>query len=153
MKYWIAAPILVIGLSTLPARAGSTLVQTPGSNIAVTECNPHRHTVAQAHPWVDPYGVVHSASDFPYFDAFLGITYRNEAKVEATEVDFGLVARGSLIAVTRDVGRFSPGVVIDHEFVVSREIFPIGTEFPECAVLQVKYADGTQWRNPTPPEP
>jgi len=57
------------------------------------------------------------------------------------------------VAVAKDVGKFSPGVTIDHEFAISREVFPLGTQFPYCAVLYVRYADGTAWRNPSPPEP
>jgi hypothetical protein len=135
------------------ASAQPPLQQTAGSKIDVTQCYPHRHTAGQAHPWIDPYGVMRSPDDFPYYDGFLAISYKNEASVAATEVDFGLVARGSLIAVAKDAGTFSPDVMIDHEFVVSREIFPIGTAFPYCSVLRVKYADGSTWHNPNPPEP
>jgi len=134
-----------------PVVASAELRQTPGSNILVTTCDPHRHTAAEAHPWIDPYGVWHYHGAFPYYDAFLAITFKNQAAVNVTEIDFGLVSRGWLIAVAKDVGTFSPGVAIDHEFVVSPEIFPIGTTAPYCAVLRVKYADGTIWVNPTPP--
>ncbi len=128
--------------------------QTPGSRVDVLTCAPHRHVSTQYHPWIDPYGGWHtSRSQFPYWDAFLAISYRNRAAVAATEVDFGLVARGSLIAVAKDVGSFTKDALIDHEFVVSREIFPIGTTYPYCAVMRVKYADGTEWHNPSPPEP
>jgi len=135
--------------NSMPAQA--QLRQTPGSQITVTECNPHRHTAAQAHPWIDPYGIWHSTG-FPYYEGFLAITYTNNAQVAAKEVDFGLVVRHTLIAVTTDVGTFSPGAQIAHEFEVSPEIFPIGTSFPYCAVLRVKYSDGTEWHNPRPPQ-
>lgn len=127
-------------------------LQTPGSKITVLTCNPHRHGPADAHPWVDPYGRWHPVpGDFPNDEGFLAIDYQNNAKLPAKEVDFGLVARHSLIAVANDVGSFSPGVKISHEFVISREVFPIGTTFPYCAVLRVKYSDGSEWRNPNPP--
>lgn len=131
-----------------------TLKQTPGSQISVSQCNPHQHTAGTSHPWIDPYGVWHpaTAGSFPYTEGFLGITYVNNAPKAAKEVVFGLVSRGSLIAIANDIGTFSPGVTIDHEFDVSPEIFPIGTSFPYCAVLRVKYADGTEWYNPKPPE-
>jgi hypothetical protein len=146
----IAAAIAALPIVT-PAQ---DLQQTPGSNIVVTWCHPHIHTAAQRHPWIDVWGHWHPGPGFPYWDAFLGISYRNTAKVAATEVDFGLVARGYLIAVARDVGTFSPGVLIDaHEFQIARDAFPIGTAFPYCAVMRVKYADGTVWENPHPPMP
>lgn len=136
----------------LQSSAAATPKQTPGSQIYVISCRPHVHTAAEAHPWIDPYGTLHARPNpFPYFDAFLAISYQNQAPADATEVDFGLVARGWLVAVARDVGTFSHGTTIDHEFVISREVFPLGTAFPSCAVLRVKYADGTEWVNPSPP--
>jgi len=147
-----AASLAFVAL--LPLAATAQALQTPGSNIVVTSCDPHVHTAAEAHPWIDPYGGWHyGAGAFPSWDAFLAISYQNKAAVAATEVDFGLVARGSLIALAKDVGSFAPNVTIDHEFVVSREIFPIGTALPYCAVLRVKYSDGTEWQNPSPPQP
>jgi hypothetical protein len=90
---------------------------------------------------------------FPSWDAFLGVSYTNQASIAATEVDFGLVARGTLVAVAKDVGSFAPDAQINHEFVVSREIFPLHTAAPYCAVLRVKYADGSVWHNAHAPEP
>jgi hypothetical protein len=130
-----------------------TQKQTPGSKIFVTECNPHRHNPTQAHPWTDPYGVSHTQGNFPSWDAFLTISYQNQSPVTATEVAFGLVNRGSLVAVAKDIGEFSTDVSIDHEFVVSSEIFPLGNNPPYCVVLWVKYVDGSVWVNPHPPEP
>ncbi len=137
----------------VPVPAGAQIVQTPGSKILVMECNPHRHAASQSHPWIDPYGYWHNnPAYFPSWDAFLAIVYKNQSSLVATEVDFGLVARGSLVAVTKDVGKFSPDVTIDHEFVVSREVFPLDG-VPYCAVLRVKYSDGSTWQNPIPPLP
>lgn len=149
-----AASVLgaMCALAAMPALAQEPQ-QTSGSQISVTQCYPHRHRVGTAHPWIDPYGAYHNTVNFPYAVGFLGVTYVNDARKTAKEVDFGLVSRGSLIAVTKDVGRFSPGVKIDHEFSVDPEIFPIGTAFPYCAVLRVEYADGSVWNNPHPPAP
>ena len=153
----------VLGVTALTAMlaagavvAGAqTLKQTPGSQISVTECNPHRHQPGSrtSHPWIDPYGVLHSnVNSFPDAEGFLAISYANQSSKQATEVDFGLVARGSLIAVVNDSGTFSPNVSIVHEFSISPEIFPIGMSVPYCAVMRVKYADGTEWHNPNPPQ-
>ena len=129
------------------------LKQTPGSNVTVTQCSAHQHATGYpGHPWIDPYGVYHSAEHFPVAIGYLAITYRNDKGVPAKEIDFGLVARNSLIAVAKDAGTFAPGVSIAHEFSVDPEIFPIGTQFPYCAVMRVKYADGSEWRNPNPPD-
>ena len=152
--FTLAALAIALAASTGASYAQS-LKQTPGSQISVTQCYPHRHQpgVGAPHPWIDPYGILHSnVNTFPYAEGFLAITYANQAAKPATEVDFGLVARGSLIAVVNDAGTFSPNVAIAHEFSVSPEIFPIGTSLPYCAVMRVKYADGTEWRNPSPPQ-
>jgi hypothetical protein len=136
----------------IPASA-QELEQTPGSNITVAQCFPHRHNVGTpGHPWIDPYGMYHSSASFPYAEGFLAVSYTNDSRVIAKEVDFGLVSRNSLIAIAKDAGTFSPGVRIDHEFSLDPEVFPIGTAFPYCAVLRVKYADGTEWHNPSPPQ-
>ena len=125
--------------------------QTPGSHIIVLSCYPHQHGSGVTHPWIDPYGRAHYPGVFPRDEGFLGINYQNDAKVVASEIDFGLVVRGSLVALATDLGTFSPGIEIRHEFVISREVFPIGTAFPYCAVLRVKYNDGSEWHNPNPP--
>ncbi len=143
---------LAAALSLTAASADEPEVrQTPGSRITILDCNPHQHGPGISHPWIDPYGTSHSPSNFPNDEGFLGIDYQNYASVAATEIDFGLVARDSLVATAKDIGTFSPGVEIKHEFVISREVFPIGTTFPYCAVLRVKYSDGSEWRNPNPP--
>lgn len=137
--------------SPIPALA---LQQTPGSNIEITFCYPHLHVQSEAHRWIDIWGRRHTGLVFPYWDAFLAISFRNLASTPATEVDFGLVARGNLIAIAKDVGRFSTGALIKgDEFSVSRDIFPMGNAVPYCAVLRVIYANGTIWKNPDPPEP
>jgi hypothetical protein len=123
----------------------------PGSHITILKCYPHQHGPGASHPWIDPYGHQHSSGVFPSDEGFLGIDYQNGAKTPAAEIDFGLVARDSLVATAKDIGTFSPGIPIDHEFIISREVFPLGTAFPYCAVLRVKYRDGSEWRNPNPP--
>lgn len=139
-----AALVLAFGVASAQG-----VRQTPGSNIAVTQCSPHRHDVSYpGHPWIDPYGIYHGPMHFPTYEGYLAITYTNKAAVAATEVDFGLVARRSMIAIVKDVGTFSPAISIDHEFSLDPQVFPIGTALPFCEVLRVKYANGTVWNNP-----
>jgi len=142
-----------IAVALAVSAAAQTLRQTAGSNITVAQCNPHQHAVTSpGHPWIDPYGEYHGAAPFPYTEGFLEVAYTNDASKTAKEVDFGLVSRGALIALAKDVGSFASGVRIDHEFSVDPEIFPIGTALPYCAVMRVKYDDGTEWVNPAPPQ-
>jgi len=148
------ALILAVAISSLMPCAANAQgqKQTNGSNISVMRCEPHQHPTSFAgHPWIDPYGTYHTAANFPYIEGFLGVQYSNDAPVAATEVEFGLVSRDWLVAVVRDVGSFARGATIDHEFSLDPQIFPIGTALPYCAVLYVKYADGTVWFNPSPP--
>ena len=154
MRAWTSSIVCaaVVLAATCVSESSAMTRQTPDSHILVSSCTAHRHyTMAQAHPWIDPYGILRSSSTFRLSDGFLAVDYTNEAPIAATEVDFGLVARGSLVAAAKDVGSFSPGILIQHEFVVSPEIFPLRTTYPACIVLRVKYTDGTIWYNPEPP--
>lgn len=153
MKRYGTLLLVAAWLFAVPASA-QDLRQTRGSNITVEQCNPHRHSAGSpGHTWIDPYGNLHGRGNFPYTVGFLAVEYTNDARKTAREIDFGLVSRGSLIALAKDVGTFSRGVRINHEFSLDPEVFPIGTAFPFCAVMRVKYADGTEWRNPAPPQP
>jgi len=104
--------------------------------------------------WVDPYGfryyqprLVAPAATAPT----LGINYVNTASQTAKAIDFGLVARGHLIAEVRDVGTFTTGAPIQHEFGLSRNVFPIGTALPRCVPLLVEFQNGSVWKNPNRP--
>jgi len=145
----IAASVVLAPIAGTAAQP--EMRQTPGSNITIYACDPHVHVQGVSHPWVDPYGTLHQPTHFPNDEGFLTIDYLNDAKKTATEVDFGLVIRDSLVATATDKGTFSSGIKIQHEFVISREVFPIGTSEPYCPVLRVKYSDGSEWRNPIPP--
>lgn len=143
--------LAALAFAAAAAPASAQARQTPGSPVTIETCYPHRHTTGQRHGWIDPYGNHRDSTLFRLQDGFLAIDYRNDGRVAATEIDFGLVARRTLVAVAKDAGTFSPGVTIRHEFVISQEVFPLGTQFPYCAVLRVKFADGSSWRNPNPP--
>jgi hypothetical protein len=100
--------------------------------------------------WVDPYR--HSYYQPPVSaTGTLYIDYVNNTPHEIKTIDFGLVARGQLVAEVRDVGKFSPGVEIKHSFGISPNVFPIATGLPACVPTRITYADGTQWLNPKLP--
>ena len=153
MNRTLATVVLSAAVATGYAGVGAQEPeQTPGSQILVSDCYPHGHAPGTAHPWIDPYGVMHSAADFPYGQRFLAISFENTAQKVAKEIDFGLVAHGELVAVANDIGTFAPGKPVRNEFTISPQIFPIRSEFPYCAVLRVKYVDGTEWRIPFAPQ-
>jgi hypothetical protein len=81
--------------------------------------------------------------------AGIGIEFVNESKVTATLVNFAVDSNGDQFVI-RDVGKFSPGVSIKHQyrngqgqsFVLPAFIAPK----IKCHVASVEFADGTVWR-------
>ncbi len=146
---YVVAAILVAALNAFPAHADDK--QTAGSGIHVQTCSAEKGRPAHTETYTDSDGKVRTR----YVDAedsYLTIHYRNTSAAVAKEVDFGLVARNELVEKVKDVGTFSPDVLIEHKFKVSRDIFPLRTALPYCAVLRVRYDNGQVWRNPDPPK-
>jgi hypothetical protein len=141
-----AIAILVCNVSLVQADEK----QTPGSSIHVQTCSAKKGRPAYTETYTDSDGKVRTRH-VDEEDSYLKVYYRNTAAVVAREVDFGLVARDELVAKVKDVGTFSPGILIEHKFKVSRDIFPLRTALPYCAVLRVRYDDGHVWNNPNPP--
>lgn len=138
-----------LALLAVPAFA---VQHTPGSHVAVQTCMPHKGKHMHTQTFFGPYGR-------PYTRTVAGrastleIDYKNMASQAAKEIDFGLVARKSLVAQVKDSGTFSPNILIQHEFDIPHSVFPLGTALPQCAILKVVYADGSVWTNPNPPTP
>ena len=51
-------------------------------------------------------------------------TTSNATNVVMKDIEFGLIVHGNLVAEVRDVGTFSPGAEIKHEFGLSPNVFP-----------------------------
>ena len=106
--------------------------------------------------WRDPYG--HRYRQYPVTatahtsNPTLHIDYVNTNPKPLKEVQFGLVAKGHLVAEVRDVGTFSQGSEIKHSFGLSPNVFPLGTGLARCVPLRVTYEDGTTWTNPHLPQ-
>lgn len=129
--------------------------------ISVSACNPKRNTYTAAgyvpgyYPMgVGPYWGWPSVYGLNYYqypvqgNPTLSIDYKNATDVVMKDIEFGLVVRGDLVAEVRDVGTFSPGAEIKHEFGLSPNVFPLQTSFAECVPLKITFADGTKWKNP-----
>ncbi|MHB8198437.1 MAG: hypothetical protein ACYDGW_09235 [Vulcanimicrobiaceae bacterium] len=140
---------LIAPLIALPASA-QYLRQTPGSNVHVQSCTAQEGRIGYNHIYTNRHGLIRS-NYIPTQPSHLAIDFRNISQMPMKEIDFGLVARGYMVAAVRDAGTFSPGVLIQHRFDVSREIFPLGTALPQCMVLRVVYEDGHVWQNPHHP--
>jgi hypothetical protein len=109
----------------------------------MTQCDPHPYNNATESGFrVTPYKTGHRA--------ILAMEYQNEATTPATAIVFGLVSSGKLVGVGEDFGSFLRAAVIDHNVMLSQEIFPLGLQ-THCIVLRVRYANGTAWFNPAPP--
>jgi hypothetical protein len=153
----ILLTILIASFTVAPSIAQHT------SPIRVLGCHPEAANerypgyVSATYPmeapyhWQDAYG-------FRYVEPpiagnpTLSIAYMNTSDTTAHTVEFGLVARGRLIAEVRDVGEFSPNTEIKHTFGLKKDAYPADTEDPECVTLRVVFTNGTRWENPHLPK-
>jgi hypothetical protein len=145
----LAVPALVCLIAA--ARSGP-------SPVRVTACDPAAPAVAvpgyfrgfypdNPYYWPDVWGYRYHQP--PVLDnATLSIDYMNVSPKTARTVEFGLMARGALVAEVRDVGTFSQNAEIKHQFGLDNRVFPIGTALPECIPLRVTFQDGSKWVNP-----
>jgi hypothetical protein len=155
----IAAFCLVAGLpaASMAQNAPHVKIAHP---IEVNKCNPQRNVymntgyVPAYYPGgVGPYWGWPSVYGLNYYqypvsgNPTLSIDYSNATSVVMKDIEFGLLVNGNLLAEVRDVGTFSPGAEIKHEFGISRNIFPI-QGMAHCVPLKITFADGTKWRNP-----
>jgi hypothetical protein len=102
--------------------------------------------------WNDPYGFNYYQAPITAASATLQIDYTNIGTLTMKEIQFGLVARGHLVAEVRDVGKFSPHAEIKHSFGISRNVFPLQTAIVNCVPLHIVFDNGTQWTNPRLPQ-
>jgi len=127
--------------------------------IKVSTCNPQRNTYmsggfAPAYYPGGPYWGWPSVYGMNYYsypvegNPTLSIDYTNVTNLVMKSIEFGLIAHGNLVAEVRDVGTFSPGAEIKHQFGLSRNVFPLGTSFTECVPLKITFVDGSTWKNP-----
>uniref|UniRef100_E6Q211 Uncharacterized protein n=1 Tax=mine drainage metagenome TaxID=410659 RepID=E6Q211_9ZZZZ len=78
----------------------------------------------------------------------LSIAYVNQTHRVMKKIEFGLLARGRIVAEVRDLGTFTPGALIRHQFGLSRNVLPLGTSFSKCVPLRIAFKNGTTWKNP-----
>lgn len=153
----------VAALSLLCSAPALSVTSHPAHPIKVNKCNPQRNNYTQAgyvpayYPggvgpywgWPSVYGYGYQYYQYPVSgNPTLAIDYVNVTQTVMKDIEFGLVVRGNLVAEVRDVGTFSPGAEIKHEFGISRNVFPLQTSFQECVPLKITFADGTKWKNP-----
>lgn len=88
---------------------------------------------------------------------FLSVHFTNTAQRTATHVVFRVPYRDSSMDFADD-GRFSQNVAVSHALKESlppafNETWykPLQANFSDCAVVNVRFDDGTQWQNPATP--
>ena len=133
---------------------------TPGRYpVHVASCQPSRNEMVSGgwvpayyprgpYYWPSVYGYSYYQPPVRTQNPTLSIEYRNVDDKPMKQIEFGLVANGNLVAEVRDVGTFSPGADIKHQFGLSPNVFPLSTALARCVPLKITYEDGTKWRNP-----
>jgi hypothetical protein len=137
------------------AIAIADVAQTPGSKITVSQCTlklPSDPAVttgvnAQGQPTTSESVTLGSTGS-----SSIRIGYTNDADVAAAEIDFALVGRTGTMTSVKDVGKLGAGAVIQHDFKIHLDSFPLNPGATKCIVTKVVYADGTAWVNPSPPQ-
>jgi hypothetical protein len=101
--------------------------------------------------WGDPYGYRFYQPPVTTASPTLGIDFTNRTNTTMKEIVWGLFANGNIVAEAKDVGTFSPGAEIKHEYGLSPNVFPLQTGLPQCIALAVTFEDGRHIRNPNLP--
>jgi hypothetical protein len=122
---------------------------TQATTTSVVGFAPAYYPLGRRYYWDDVYG-------FPYYQraatvntsGTLAIDYVNVTPFVAKAIEFGLIAKGRLVAEVRDVGTFSPNIEIKHSFGLDPNVFPLGTALSQCVPLRIEYADRPDWVNP-----
>ena len=163
MRFFFMAVVASAVFALSAPAFGQTTIPFTTKMFKVSRCDP-RANVNTVYPgyvpafyparpfyWGDPYGYGYYQPPVTTANPTLSIDYTNITHKVMSTVEWGLVANGRLVAEARDVGTFSPGAEIKHQFGLSPNVFPLQTGLPHCIALRVKFADGTVVRNPNLP--
>lgn len=124
--------------------------QTPGSNVTITDCTPHFGKSDTSSMTTNPGGTERTMSTTVGDPSVLHLSFTNDAKVAAKEVDVSLVERDRVVQSVKDSGTFARGETIRHKFLLASSVSPLGAANAYCAVTAVRYADGKSWSAPAP---
>jgi hypothetical protein len=172
VRFALGAATLALAVATFPTATTAQPLQVALSNAAhvtmahpvqVNGCNPQRNVsynwsgyTPGFYPgnvyggywgWPSVYGATYYQAPVEH-NPTLGIDYVNVTNVVMKQIEFGLLVKGSLVAEVKDVGTFSPGAEIKHEFGLSSNVFPLQTSFAKCVPLKITFEDGSHWKNP-----
>ncbi|HTX60080.1 MAG TPA: hypothetical protein VMH02_10445 [Verrucomicrobiae bacterium] len=172
-SFAVALPTLALAqTSPAPAASSAPMMMPEGKHgtphriltsppLKVTNCSPKQNNYVASgftpayYPggpywgWPSVYGPAFTYYQYPVQgNPTLAIDYTNATGIVMKQIEFGLIARGELVAEVRDVGTFSPGAEIKHEFGLNPNVFPLHTGLAQCVPLKITFDDGTKWINP-----
>lgn len=128
----------------------SVMLQLAGMLIALSTPSP---APTGAPIVVNDCHVAAAGNEFNPWDDY-SIAFQNNAREDATEIDWMISWKHGPPSEVRSTGRFRQGVAVQqvlHQDKNAGIVLPFyGTSTPiTCSVLFVQFADGTQW---TPPQ-
>ena len=117
---FLATPLFLLGVETMPA----TQQLHAHDLIHVSNCHPSMNEMTSYPPayypyagrpygWTNVYGYAYTMPPVTTTSPALQIDYRNVYTKTMKDIEFGLVARGVLVAEVKDVGKFSPGAEVN----------------------------------------
>jgi hypothetical protein len=150
------SPAQALAQASAPVKVNKCLPIAPKTTVHYSGYTPAYYP-SNPYYWRDPYGSRYRqypvSAKTHTTTPTLDIDYVNVTRNPLAQIDFGLLAKGVLVAEVRDVGTFSPGAEIKHSFGLNPNVFPLGTGLAQCVPLHATYKDGTTWKNPHLPGP
>jgi hypothetical protein len=157
MKTLLFSTVVAFSLGAAQPMSVSAKAHYP---VNVTTCQPSRNVMVSGggwtpgfypgrpYYWSTVYGYSYYQPPVRSSNPTLSIDYTNTTDKPMKQIEFGLLANGNLVAEVKDVGTFSPGAEIKHQFGLTNSVFPINTGLARCVPLKIQFEDGTKWRNP-----
>ena len=143
----IAAATLVAGALIAPIR----VIADPNIGVPVTPTGALGPPVE-----IDECKLLYSGNDVAGESAGVAIKFTNDSKLTADLINFR-VAAGDESGMIRDVGTFTPGIEISHQYKEGSGhmmFAPLLSHVHlDCAVASVHFTDGTVWQASAVPAP
>ncbi len=143
MKIIVRSAAVLGAVASLALATASAQAQaSPARIVAVEGCS--ASPAQQAMHFVSIFG---TGVDQPGVPAMLMIAFENRAAKPLSSVDFGLVQDGKVLAVVRDVGRFTSSALVMHAYGLGEDRVPRSDRPVSCVPLTAIYTDGSTWMN------
>lgn len=129
MKTQIASALIVAAMALGSEPSIASPLSGPTNTIAVLQTT------------AIPFEIVANADNGSLIDGpnTMQVQFVNRGDTAATAVEFQVDTFGAPVATVEDVGTFAKGAIVNHSFA------NIGGPNSTVAVVDVKYADGSEW--------